>query len=61
MEKWKKIFRMVGFGILILLTCTGLFSAALMLPRNREKYMNKEVRTEQVDKERKKPGSELIN
>jgi hypothetical protein len=59
MKKWKKMFRMAGFVILKLCASTGLFAGALMLPRNREKYMNKEITTEQVEKERKKSGKEL--
>ncbi|MFM9837698.1 MAG: hypothetical protein ACKVOQ_05495 [Cyclobacteriaceae bacterium] len=59
MKKWKKIFRAAGFVILVLCASTGLFAGALMLPRTREKYMNKEIATELVDKERKKSGGGL--
>ncbi len=54
MENWKKAFRLIGFALLILFASMGLFSGALMLPRTKEKYMNKEITTEQVDKLRKK-------
>ena len=60
MKKLKKAFRLVGFIILILFAVTGVFAGALMLPRNREKYLHKEITTEQIDKERKKSGDELI-
>ncbi len=60
MKKLKKAFRLVGFIILILLAVTGVFAGALMLPRNREKYLRKEITTEQIVKERKKSGDELI-
>ena len=53
MENWKKVFRLIGFALLILFASTGLFSGALMLPKTKEKYMNKKTTTEQVDKIRK--------
>ncbi len=52
---------MAGGVILILCASTGLFAGALMLPRNREKFLNKEITTEQVEKERTKSGGELKN
>lgn len=59
MGKWKKILRIMGVVILIVLASTGLFAGALMLPRNREKFMNKEITTEQVEKDRTRPDGEL--
>ncbi len=51
----------MGFVILIVLASTGLFAGALMLPRSREKFMNKEITIELVEKERTKSGGELKN
>lgn len=38
---------------MILLASTGLFAGALMLPRTKEKFMNKKVTIELVEKKKK--------
>lgn len=48
----KKLFRIAGIILLILLASAGLFAGAMILPRTRERYLNKEITTEQVEKER---------
>jgi hypothetical protein len=53
MKRWNKIFRLAGVIILILLASTGLFAGALMLPRTKEKFMNKKVTIELVEKKKK--------
>jgi glucose uptake protein GlcU len=59
MKEWKKMFRMAGIIVLILFASTGLLAGALMLPRNREKFMNKEITTEQVEKDKTRSDGEL--
>ena len=52
MIRLKKIFRVAGVVTLILFASMVFFAGAMMLPRTREKYLNKEIATEQVEKER---------
>ena len=42
----------VYLGLMILFASMVFFAGAMMLPRTREKYLNKEITTEQVEKER---------
>ena len=51
MIRLKKIFRVAGVVTLILFASMVFFAGAMMLPRTREKYLNKEIATEQVEKE----------
>jgi hypothetical protein len=53
MERFKKILRIVGLVLLIILALSGIGIAP---PKNREQYLHKEVTTELV--EEKKEGSE---
>ena len=55
------IFRMAGFVLLILLASSGMFAGALMLPRTKEKFMNKEVTIELVEKKKQKEDDQLRN
>jgi hypothetical protein len=61
MNRWKKIFRMAGVFILILLASSGLFAGALMLPRTKEKFMNKVVTIELLEQKKEKAGDQLKN
>jgi len=53
MERFKKILRIVGLVLLIILALSGIGIAP---PRSREPYLNKETTIELVEK--KKEGSE---
>jgi hypothetical protein len=48
MKMFKKMLRIVGLAILILLALSGVGMGNIF--STRERYMNKEVRTEQTDK-----------
>lgn len=50
MRIFKKLFRLTGLIILILIASTGIFAGALMLPKTKEKFMNKEITIELVEK-----------
>jgi hypothetical protein len=50
METLKKVIRVITLVFLIILAASGIF--AIFLPPNREKYVDKEVTTEQVDKKK---------
>lgn len=52
MNRFRKIFRQVRLALLIILISlgVGLAGAGPIFPNSRERYMDKEIRTEQVDK-----------
>lgn len=52
MDRLKKIFRQLRLALLILLISLGigLAGAGPIFPTTRERYIDKEIRTEQVDK-----------
>jgi hypothetical protein len=52
MLKFKKVLRVIGLVLLILLACTGIFAGALMIPRNREPQLKKENTIEMIDQKR---------
>ncbi|WPP53010.1 hypothetical protein [Catalinimonas niigatensis] len=52
MNRFRKIFRQIRLALLIILISlgVGLAGAGPIFPNSRERYMDKEIRTEQVDK-----------
>ncbi len=50
MNKIKKALRLLGLVALILLAVTGVGITGVYLPGNKERYMDKEIRIERVDK-----------
>ena len=52
MEKIKKVLRIFGLFILILLAMSGIGIVGTFLPSYRERYMDNEIRIEQVDKKK---------
>jgi len=53
MKTLEKVVRVIALGILIILAASGVL--AIFLPRTRERYMDKEIQIEQVDKRKRKP------
>lgn len=51
MQKVKKAVRLMGLILLIVLASCGIGMTGVFLPTNRERYMDVEIKTEQVDKE----------
>ncbi len=54
MKTFKKVIRVIILVLLIILAASGMFIS--FVPTTRERYMDKEIRIEQVDK--KKPEDE---
>jgi hypothetical protein len=52
MTALKKVFRILAISSLIVLAATGAGMAGAFLPNTRERYMDKEILIEQVDKKR---------
>jgi uncharacterized protein YceK len=52
MEKLKKIFRIMVLAFFILLALSGIGIVGAFFSSNRERYMNKKVTIEMVDKKR---------
>jgi len=52
MKTLKKVIRIIVLVVLIILAASGVL--AIFLPRTRERYMDKEITTEQVDKKKEK-------
>jgi hypothetical protein len=50
MKTLKKVIRVFVLTILIILAASGIL--AIFLPVNRERYVDKEIRVEQVDKKK---------
>lgn len=50
MKKFKKVLRVAGLTLFIFLAACGLSITGSFLTGARERYMDKEIRTEQVDK-----------
>lgn len=50
MKKLKKIFRLFCFIVFLILAAAGIGFSNAMFSNNRERYMDAEIRTEQVDK-----------
>lgn len=52
MDRLRKIFRQVRLALLIILISMGigLAGAGPIFPNSRERYMDKEIRTEQIDR-----------
>jgi hypothetical protein len=52
MVTFKKVFRTISLAFLIILAAAGAGMAGAFLPNNRERFMDKEIKIEQVDKKR---------
>ena len=52
MKTLKKVLRIILFVLLIILAVSGIGIFGAFLPNPREKYMDKEIRVERVDKKR---------
>jgi hypothetical protein len=50
MERLKKALRLLCLVILLTFAAMGMGLTGNMFPNTRERYMDKEIRTEQVDK-----------
>ena len=50
METLKKVIRVIVLVVLIILAASGVL--AIFLPKTRERYVDKEIRTEQIDKKK---------
>lgn len=50
MKKLRKALHLLGFMLFILLAACGFGFMAAFLPGSKERYMDKEIRVEQVDK-----------
>ncbi len=50
MKTLKKVIRVIVLGVLIILAVSGVGIVGAFLPNNREKFMDKEIRIERVDK-----------
>jgi hypothetical protein len=61
MDRLKKIFRQVRLALLITLISLGigLAGAGPIFPNTRERYMDKEIRTEQVDKKEEESDTQF--
>jgi hypothetical protein len=57
MTQIKKVLRIVGLVLLILLASMGVGLVGTFLP-NRERYMDNEIKTEQADKKSEEEGEE---
>lgn len=58
MRKVKKVLRTSGLVLMILLASFGIGLTGVFLPTNRERYMDVEIKIEQVDKEEEDEGDE---
>jgi flagellar basal body-associated protein FliL len=58
MAKLKKALRLLCLIIMIILASFGMGITGNFLSNNRERYMNNEIRTEQVDKKEDEEDSE---
>ena len=52
MKTLKKVLRVLSLAALIILAAAGAGVAGAFLPNQRERYMDKEIRIERVDKNR---------
>ena len=52
MEKIKKIFRVIVLTLLILLALSGIGIVGALFSMNRDRYRNKEIMIEMVDKKK---------
>lgn len=50
MEKIKKALRLLAMVLFMILASFGLGLTGVILPGSRERYMNSDIKTEQVDK-----------
>jgi hypothetical protein len=50
MQKVKKGLRLIGVILLIILASIGMGISGVVLPSSRERYMDVEIKIEQVDK-----------
>ena len=50
MQKIKKALRLLAMALFMILASFGLGLTGAILPGSRERYMNSEIKTEQVDK-----------
>ncbi len=50
MKTLKKVIRVFVLGVLIILAVSGVGIVGAFLPNNREKFMDKEIRIERIDK-----------
>ncbi len=58
MKTFNNVLRILMISFLIVLAASGAGIVGAFLPNNRERYMDKEITTEQVDKKRDKEGQE---
>lgn len=52
MNSLKKILRVLALTLIIILASAGVGMTGAILPNNRERYLDNEIRTEQVDKKK---------
>jgi len=58
MKKLKRVIRLFGLVLLIILASCGIGITGAFLQGNRERCMNKEIRIEQVDKKEDEESEE---
>ena len=58
MKKVKAVLRLIVVVILIILAACGIGITGNFLSTNRERYMDKEIRTERVDKKEDEEGED---
>lgn len=58
MKNFKRLLRIVGLIILIILASSGIGFTGHFLSNNRERYLDKEIKIEQVDKKEDESESE---
>ncbi len=57
MKMFRKILRIIGLVLIILLAGIGVGLFGGVLPNNRERYMDNEIKIEMVDKKREEKKS----
>ncbi len=61
METIKKVLRITGLVIIIILAAAGVGLFGGILPNNRERFMDNEVKIEMVDKKRGEKKTAELN
>jgi len=59
MQKIKKALRLLAMALFMILASFGLGLTGAILPGSRERYMNSEIKTEQVDKREEDEEQEM--
>ncbi len=59
MKKIKKALHLVAMALFILLASFGLGITGIMLPGSKERFMNTEIKTEQVDKREEEDDADV--